>query len=229
MEEGRVQAERDGLLTPIMDQLAELQHQLAGLARMPADGVHQPSPEEIIKGAEVSDLQESALTGKGNKDQYKFCRVILALVDAAASCWTEDGTLDQNQSDKARGLITALRDVTKNRIKLLIRLADRSDAGWQLVQHYEADRIASDTDDERRIRSAEKMASTAGWAAASQQHEVDNQPSATLGISRLVIATLPSGSCLSMTMLEQDFGGRMSFLSPTNYRIRCDVIPRVCV
>ena len=49
-----------------------------------------------------------------------------------------------------------------------------------------------------------------------QQHKVDNQPLATLEISHLVIATLPfrenpvwspSGSCLSMGMLEQVFDG----------------------
>ena len=40
MEEGRALPERDELVTPIMDQQAELQRQLAGLERMPANVRH---------------------------------------------------------------------------------------------------------------------------------------------------------------------------------------------
>ena len=51
--EGRAQVEWDGLLALIMDQLVELQRQLAGLSKIPANAGRQPTPEEIIKAAEA--------------------------------------------------------------------------------------------------------------------------------------------------------------------------------
>ena len=43
------------------------------------------------------------------------------------------------------------------RIKL-IRLSDKSDAGWDTVNEYISDDLASDSDDDKRIRKAENSA-----------------------------------------------------------------------
>ena len=39
-----------------------------------------------------------------------------------------------------------------------VKLADRSEFGWKLVKNYEADELADDEDDEKRINKAEKAA-----------------------------------------------------------------------
>ena len=35
---------------------------------------------------------------------------------------------------------------------------DKSEAGWAIVEEYKTDELASDTDDDRKIRRAEKAA-----------------------------------------------------------------------
>ena len=40
----------------------------------------------------------------------------------------------------------------------LIKLADRSPAGWSIVQEYEQDPMASDSDDAQKIRQAKQRA-----------------------------------------------------------------------
>ena len=44
------------------------------------------------------------------------------------------------------------------KLNKLIRLADKSEAGWAIVEEYQTDELASDTDDDRKIRRAEKAA-----------------------------------------------------------------------
>ena len=36
----------------------------------------------------------------------------------------------------------------------LIRIADRSELGWKVVEEYEADEVASGSDDEKKVLSA---------------------------------------------------------------------------
>ena len=40
----------------------------------------------------------------------------------------------------------------------LIKLADRSESGWAVVEEYDADALADNSDDERKIEKAEKAA-----------------------------------------------------------------------
>ena len=40
----------------------------------------------------------------------------------------------------------------------LIKIADRSESGWLTVQEYETDKIADDSDDEKRITRAKRQA-----------------------------------------------------------------------
>ena len=146
------------ILQPIMDQLAELQRQL-GLQR-PTLGAGAQSVEEIVHSAEQPDLQEAALTKSGNKEQFRFCRVIQRLTEAALGCLNEMGEVaGQGAGQHLLHLLEAVSNETAKRTKL-IKLADRSEAGWGVVKFYQSDRIADDSEDEKRIKAAEKRAAT---------------------------------------------------------------------
>ena len=58
----------------------------------------------------------------------------------------------------ARELISGGMAELLSRRKKLIKLADRSEAGWAFVEEYIEDDLADNLDDERRIEKAEKAA-----------------------------------------------------------------------
>lgn len=100
---------------------------------------------------------------KGNEDQFRFNEQLDDKLDEA------EGTLEslpeprelpgkiRSPIRRAKEALKEGREALNNRQKM-IRIADRSEFGWELVKEYAEDELADDTDDEKRIRRAEKEA-----------------------------------------------------------------------
>ena len=59
----------------------------------------------------------------------------------------------RNDSSQAQKFLETSLDLIRKRQKL-IKLADKSDAGWLVVQEYELEELADDSEDEKRIKKA---------------------------------------------------------------------------
>jgi hypothetical protein len=89
---------------------------------------------------------------KGNEEQHRFNEKLSVELEVA-----------QEQLEKVPALTAAKKAVLEGTKLLaerqkLIRLADRSEHGWGVVAEYEADELAADSGDEKRIEKAEKAA-----------------------------------------------------------------------
>ena len=80
---------------------------------------------------------------KGNRIQFEFNQQILRIVENLSSALNND---DISETKDLYGHLMA----NLKRQNKLIKMTDRSDFGWDTVADYEADLIASHTDDERR-------------------------------------------------------------------------------
>ncbi len=98
---------------------------------------------------------------KGNEEQANFnARVDETLADAEsdlALAVAGPATATTPALQRVKESLKKGRSLMADRQKL-IRLADRSEYGWQVVDEYTADDLAEGSDDEKRIEKAERAA-----------------------------------------------------------------------
>ena len=101
------------------------------------------------KNAKTEDT--SKFKHKGNRIQFEFNQQILQIIENLSSAFNNDDTSEAN--DLCDKLIVKLKRRNK-----LIEMADRSALGWETVAEYEADPIASFSEDRKKNRQPKNRA-----------------------------------------------------------------------
>ena len=104
-----------------------------------------------IKKLKTEAKAASSFQFKGNKLQFEFNSSLLDSIDSASASLLEGDLSRVNQE------LENFKTLLNNRNKA-IRFADKSPAGWTAVVEYESDELADDSEDEKRLRSAERRA-----------------------------------------------------------------------
>ena len=113
------------------------------------EGIEKKLQQPSHKSAKIKNTFK--FKHKGNRIQFEFNQQILQIVENLSSALNNDDTSEAN--DLCGDLTAKLKRRNK-----LIRMANRSFLGWDTVAENEADPIASDSDDGKKIRQAENRA-----------------------------------------------------------------------
>ena len=99
-------------------------------------------------------LEVQTIKKPGNAHQYGREVKVLEKFEEAID------ELDRNKIEKARSALQEGKSIVLHRIKL-IRISDKSSYGWDTVNQYEADELASDSEDDKKIYRSERRAEKA--------------------------------------------------------------------
>jgi hypothetical protein len=120
--------------------------------------VQRRTLQEILAKEHAGKGKDIAMKSKANKDQYDFNTGICELTAHAVALWANNGTRPSDEdADELMDTLNAVHERMEKRQKL-IRIADRSELGWSVVNEYVADPFADDSDDEKKLRKATKAA-----------------------------------------------------------------------
>ena len=92
-----------------------------------------------VKVNEMRGIEPVSLKKKGNQIQFEHASEILDFVTAA------EGSLREEKKDAAVNKLKAAKKALHKRMKLIC-LADKSEGGWDTVNEYLSDELASDSD-----------------------------------------------------------------------------------
>ena len=96
-------------------------------------------------------LEAKQIKRPGNQQKFDHCIKVLEKFESALDA------LSQSKVEKARDAIKEGIELVVHRIKL-VRIADKSEFGWETVNQYEADELASDSEDGKGIYRSERRA-----------------------------------------------------------------------
>ena len=114
--------------------------------------------QDAAKRSEMARIESYTFKRKGNELQFQFNDKVADKVAAAATAIGKvkpaseslKALLDWAEKEQNEGM-----DLLVHRQKV-IKLANRSEAGWAVLEEYEGDDLADDSEDEQRMEKAEK-------------------------------------------------------------------------
>ena len=130
----------------VRDTLEDNQDTIADFSKQACSSSMREISTEVVK-----DQRRLTLKRKGNQIQLDHALEVKADIQSA-----KDAIAEKNMEKALQRLDRGLLTVDK-RIKN-IKLADREPLGWAVVRHYEADALADNSDDEKKIEKSRKAA-----------------------------------------------------------------------
>ncbi|CAC5415156.1 unnamed protein product [Mytilus coruscus] len=149
---------------------------------------------------------ETTFRFKGNQIQCELNSDIVDSIERAVEY------IDSKRPVRATKLLEESIQTLKKRNKL-IRIADKSEVGWNTVQEYLSDDVASNSENERRNRAAEGRAVRKIKSAKTEKKQGRKRPAEAAGASSQ--GTLNGGSFIPTISTQQPFRSSQSQAGPS--------------
>ena len=161
-----------------------------------------PNSSESLRSSKRLKIEAKQIKKPGNQQQFDHSIKVLEKLESAIEA------LDQNRLDKAKDALQEGMDLVLHCIKL-VRIADKSEFGWETVNQYEADKLASDSEDDKRIYRSERRLEKEADASLSASYRIPltvADSSTTYPIPTFTVNRVPVRSALGPCYTCSKFG-----------------------
>ena len=111
----------------------------------------EAATQSQLKKLKTETKASSSFNFKGNKVQYEFGSSLLEVIDGVVDKISRGNLSAANSElERVKSLIAKLNK--------LVRFSDKSPASWTAIEGYESDELADDSEDEKKLHSAERRA-----------------------------------------------------------------------
>ena len=144
-------------LSAVLEEMRKSERRMEDRLKYLETEMHRSQDEAVQKAAKKAKREKGVVfRKKGHQEQHEFNEKVCECLEEAAD---EIGKrpLTESALDKASKCIQEGMKLITARQKL-IRIADRSEFGWGVVAEYQADELASGSDDEKKLEKAERAA-----------------------------------------------------------------------
>ena len=150
----------------VQDKMAQSSQSLLGdLDRLITDKL-SGQVTEMRRLRDAVDTKPHKFRKRGNEEQFNInSKVLEKITDAetALGCLLDKENLQIDEREvtelhSVHAAVVESKDLLKKRQKL-VKLADKSESGWKVVDQYESNELAEDSEDEKKINKAENRAS----------------------------------------------------------------------
>ena len=154
--EDHIDTQQSNPLAEILQEMRRSEKRMEDRLRKMEEDVQRSQEEALEKASKRARCEKSYVFKKrGHQAQSEFNERVEACIERAAEEVMRRPT-DESALSKAKEALDEGRRLIANRQKL-IKIADRSEYGWGVVAEYEADDLASGSEDEKRLEKAEKQ------------------------------------------------------------------------
>ena len=136
-----------------------------------ANAAQQKTTDDVARKISSTNYQ---FKKKGHEHQYRFNWGVEEAISSAQADLTKIKPLNPSERTalkEAQAKFDKGRKALATRQKH-IKIADRSDNGWNTVSHYQEDHLASNTEDEKEIEWAENRAEKEAKKEAEKQEKM---------------------------------------------------------
>ena len=142
-------------LSVILDEMKRSERRMEDRLKQMEEQMHASQEEAVQKAAKKAKREKAySFKKKGHQEQNDFNERVWVCLEEARDEISKR-PLEQSALDKAKRAVDEGLRLISERQKL-VKIADRSEYGWGVVAEYQADKLASGSDDERKFEKAER-------------------------------------------------------------------------
>ena len=144
-------------LLRVLDALKRSEQRMEDRLNLLEEELHRSQDEAVQRAAKKAKREKTySFRKKGHQEQHDFNKRVTESLEEAVEEISKRPVTESALGKAKQAIEEGMRQISER--QKLIKIADRSEYGWGVVAEYQADELASCSEDEKKLEKAERAA-----------------------------------------------------------------------